>query len=327
MLVAPACPILLLVLLVLESVDRAWACGSHHPGHAPNHEGATGLNRQNLRDLRRRGVGKPKRIIECGTPTPNRTEVRSNMAAVADFYRQADSDEGLRRRLQAGPIVIDINFVVVTEPYIGIDGVPYEYGDVSQERLDLQIGVLNAAFSPEFSFQLASVQRVSNESYFTVHPGWPGESSREELELKAQYRRGGTETLNVYSLEPDGGDLTSTLLGFAYPPYPYVNRRVEDGIFIHHETLPDGAFREGKVSLDWRQVLVFTSIFCHLIYPIVHFRRLFMKSATGLAWRTRSKGVAHFLVTEFLTLLPKQPPQADVIWNLIPVLVTISLIQ
>jgi hypothetical protein len=256
MLVASACPILLLVLLVLESADRAWACGSHHAGHAPNHEGATGLKRQNLRDLRRRRrVGKPKRIIECGTPTPNRTEVRSNMAAVSDFYRQADSDQGLRRRLQAGPIVIDINFVVVTMPDVGIDGVPYEYGDVSQERLDLQIGVLNAAFSPEFSFRLASVQRVSNETYFTVFPGWPGKSSREELELKAQYRRGGTETLNVYSLEPDDGDptTTSTLLGFAYPPYPYVNRRVEDGIFIHHETLPDGAFldkSEGKVSVD-----------------------------------------------------------------------------
>jgi hypothetical protein len=245
----PTYAVLVWVLLALACADKAWACGSSHAGHARDHEESPPSS-QNLRKLRHRG-GKPKRIVECATASPNRTEVRSSMAAVADFYRQADAGAGFRR--QAGPIVVDVNFVVVTKTLVGSNGAPYEYGDVSQERLDLQIGLLNAAFSPEFNFRLINVQRVSNESYFTFQPRWPGETSEEEFELKAQYRRGGREILNVYSLEPDDadGDPDTAILGFAYFPYPYLNRRIEDGVCIHHQTLPNGTMfpnKNGKVS-------------------------------------------------------------------------------
>jgi hypothetical protein len=130
----------------------------------------------------------------CGTAGANQNEVRINAKTIEDFYKQGGGDGGWRRRLQTGPIVIDVNFVVVSNAT--------GYGNVTNETVNAQIAVLNAAFSPDFSFRLTSLQRVSNNSLFEIPARDPHKPTSEEVLLKRQYRKGGTETLNVYSASP-----------------------------------------------------------------------------------------------------------------------------
>jgi hypothetical protein len=232
------------LLGVLACAQATWACGT---GDA-HHEDLASTSRQNLRDLRRRDGTKQKIVPVCGTVPPTNGEVRMSMGEVADFYRQVENDNDWKRRLQVGPINIDVNWVVVTDS----DG----NGNVTQATLKKQMDILNAAYRPDFNFRLTSTQYVSNDTFFSFESTFPDPPSGPELALKSRYRRGGTETLNIYSLEPlypnpDNDDSPPTLLGYAYFPYPFLNGGVVDGVVVHHETLPGGAFidfNEGAVS-------------------------------------------------------------------------------
>jgi Pregnancy-associated plasma protein-A len=190
-------------------------------------------------------VQPPPTFKFCGTEVPQRNEVRASMAAVEDFYRSGN--DGWKQQLQTGPIVIDVNFVVVSNET--------GYGNVSQKMVDDQIAVLNAAFSPEFSFRLTNTERVSNNSLFEIAARDPKKPTNGELLLKSQYHRGGTETLNVYSLRP-GDRVNAThepmpILGFSTFPYPtFIFRKELDGVVIWFETMPGGSFagnNEGDV--------------------------------------------------------------------------------
>jgi hypothetical protein len=233
------------VLAVLSYAQTAWACNAHQSGGA-NH-GHSITTQPGRRDLRGRHGRKQKVFPVCGTESPTKREVTKSTRAVADFYRQVEKNNDWKRRLQAGPININVNFVVVSDS----NGT----GNVTQAVINDQMAVLNAAFRPDFNFSLISTQYVSNDTYFAFESTFP-EPSGAEVELKTRYRRGGTETLNVYSLEPiypDPEDPSDppTLLGYAYFPYPFLNGGIVDGVVVHHETLPGGAFidfSEGAVS-------------------------------------------------------------------------------
>jgi hypothetical protein len=183
----------------------------------------------------------------CSTVSPEKNEVSASLKTVEDFYRKAAVDDGWKRRLQSGPIKIDVNFVIVSNKT--------GYGNVSQKMVDDQMAVLNAAFSPDFSFQLANTQRVSNNSMFEIAARDPYNPTNGEVWLKYRYHRGGTETLNVYSLRPiDPNKAThepKPILGFATYPYPSLILSKElDGVVIWFETMPGGSFagnNEGDV--------------------------------------------------------------------------------
>jgi hypothetical protein len=231
-------------LVVCATVARA--CGDLR---ADNEHHSSLVTHGNLRDLRRRNGGKPKPFLLCGTVAPTKTQVMESMEAVGDFYREVENENDWNQRLQTGPIEVGVNFVIVSNET--------GHGNLTQAQVDGQIAVLNAAYRPNFSFRVTSTQYVSNDTYFYMEV-IPGGVSTMELEVKTRYRRGGAETLNVYSLspvfvdvDPILGPVVNPVYGYANFPYPYVNLGVANGVFIHHEVLPGGTitnYAEGIVS-------------------------------------------------------------------------------
>jgi hypothetical protein len=99
-------------------------------------------------------------------------------------------------------------------------------GSLTQSQIDTQIRILNTTFAggeggadTGFSFVLAGVTRTDNADWFYANPGGVNEQT-----MKSTLRRGGPETLNLYSTT------AGAYLGWAY--------------------LPDITTKPGQVDLD-----------------------------------------------------------------------------
>jgi hypothetical protein len=120
-------------------------------------------------------------------------------------------------------------------------GAGFANGDVPEDMLRAQIRVLDNSFSGAtggagsgFDFQLAGVTRTTNELWFESM----ATNFEVELEAKRALKRGGPETLNIYTI--DGGPY----LGFAYYPNIVTNAAyaVLDGVVLDWRSLPGGTF-------------------------------------------------------------------------------------
>jgi hypothetical protein len=120
-------------------------------------------------------------------------------------------------------------------------GSGFANGDLSQEMIRAQIRVLDDSFSGAtggagtgFGFQLAGVTHTTNQTWFESM----ATNFDVELEAKRSLRRGGPETLNIYTI--DGGPY----LGFAYYPSVLTSATyaVLDGVVIDWRSLPGGTF-------------------------------------------------------------------------------------
>ncbi len=106
-------------------------------------------------------------------------------------------------------------------------------GDVPQSQIDAQINVLNsahAATGSPFFFTLASVNRTTNATWYTMAPG-----SRAETNAKNALHTGGPGTLNHYLASP-GQDL----LGWSTFPQDYAANPKLDGVVILNTSVPGG---------------------------------------------------------------------------------------
>jgi hypothetical protein len=98
---------------------------------------------------------------------------------------------------------IDVHFHVINK------GTGIANGDVPDSMINDQISVLNAAYGPwGWSFRLASVDRTTNATWYTMTP-----NSTAEAQAKAALRRGTADDLNIYSANIGQG-----LLGWATFP-------------------------------------------------------------------------------------------------------------
>jgi len=111
-------------------------------------------------------------------------------------------------------------------------------GAVSQTTIQQQLWALNAGFGgleggapTGFQFQLAGVDYTDNADWFFLKAG-----DKNERDMKKALRRGGADTLNVYT-NAGGG-----FLGWAYLPGSYRERPYIDGIVIDYNSLPGGAY-------------------------------------------------------------------------------------
>jgi hypothetical protein len=82
-------------------------------------------------------------------------------------------------------------------------------GECSSSAVDEQIAVLNAAYSPNFSFELISLQSYDRPEYYSCDV----EDTDLERSMKEEFHQGGMDTLNLYSCNPAGG-----ILGWATFP-------------------------------------------------------------------------------------------------------------
>lgn len=104
-------------------------------------------------------------------------------------------------------------------------------GGVTTTMINNQISVLNAAYANAgISFSLVSVDRTTNNTWYTVTPGTTAES-----QMKAALRKGGKESLNLYTANIGQG-----LLGWATFPSDYTRSPSMDGVVMLNQSMPGG---------------------------------------------------------------------------------------
>ena len=104
-------------------------------------------------------------------------------------------------------------------------------GGVTDTMIKNQISVLNSAFSgSNISFSLVSIDRTTNNTWFTAAYG-----STAESQMKNALRKGGKESLNLYSANIGGG-----LLGWATFPSDYAAKPKMDGVVMLAQSMPGG---------------------------------------------------------------------------------------
>ncbi|XXR86960.1 zinc metalloprotease [Sorangium sp. So ce406] len=164
----------------------------------------------------------------CGTPELSDTE-------------REEVELFVRSRVPAGftagtSVVIPVRFHVINK------GSGLSNGDVTDEMITKQIEVLNAAYaSTRFSFELVSVDRTTNATWYTM-----GQSSTAERNAKNALRQGGPDHLNLYTANPGGG-----LLGWATFPSDYARSPKMDGVVVLQSSLPGGSaapYNEGDTA-------------------------------------------------------------------------------
>ena len=111
-------------------------------------------------------------------------------------------------------------------------------GEVPDKWIRDQITVLNESFAGErggadtgFQFRLEGVTRTFNPDWFFM-----GYQSQAERRAKTALRRGGAETLNIYTV--DGG----LYLGWATFPSHYKAQSEVDGVVLDFRSLPGGPY-------------------------------------------------------------------------------------
>lgn len=139
----------------------------------------------------------------------------------------------------SGPVAIPVAFHVVTKVGKGRNrGV---VGEVSDDQIDDQIAVLNAAYAGRgFSFVRAAVTRTVNSKWFDGCA-----NSRTERDMKNALAIDPAHTLNIYSCNPSG------LLGYAYYPETFAETDARHGVVMLHSSVPGGAtanYNEGDTA-------------------------------------------------------------------------------
>ncbi len=170
----------------------------------------------------------------CGTPEPTAEEI-------ADTERL---DNLRTSALPPGSVTIPVWFHVLRS------GTAADQGNLSKTKILAQIDILNDSYAgltggkgidTPFRFALAGITRTTNSTWFNGCA-----STGSETQMKSTLRRGGAETLNLYSCNPNGG-----LLGWATFPSWYADDPEMDGVVVLYSSLPGGdaaPYNEGDTA-------------------------------------------------------------------------------
>ncbi|MFB1483651.1 zinc metalloprotease [Corallococcus sp. RDP092CA] len=152
----------------------------------------------------------------CATVEPSADEKLEIEAAIAG-------------RVQAKRAVGSVNVPVYV--HVIRKGTGVANGDVPDSQITAQMNVLNAAYAnTPFKFTLAGTDRTTNASWFNLAQG-----STNEKNMKNSLRKGGKESLNLYTANLSGG-----LLGWATFPSSYTSQPKMDGVVILFSSVPGG---------------------------------------------------------------------------------------
>ena len=104
-------------------------------------------------------------------------------------------------------------------------------GTVTAAQITSQMNILRAAFAPAgFVFRLMGTTDTNNSTWYTCQPGTAAETA-----MKNALRKGGKNTLNLYTNNMGGG-----LLGWATFPSNYATQPLMDGVVVLFSSLPGG---------------------------------------------------------------------------------------
>ena len=149
------------------------------------------------------------------TPRVSRCAVKDPLGA----EQLAIEDAASKARDDRGPVTIPVYWHIITTATGG--------GNVSA-LVPAQMDVLNDAFAGSgFNFTLENVQVVANNAWFFAEAG-----SADEAAMKAALRRGGPDTLNIYTTNGD------VYLGWATLAFYYKFFPSYDGVVLWWAALP-----------------------------------------------------------------------------------------
>ncbi|RJS20055.1 zinc metalloprotease [Corallococcus sp. H22C18031201] len=124
-----------------------------------------------------------------------------------------------------GSVTVPVYFHVINK------GAGLANGDIPDSQITAQMNVLNAAYSgTPFKFVLQGTDRTTNATWFNLSQGGSAEKK-----MKAALRKGGKESLNLYSANLGGG-----LLGWATFPSSYASQPSMDGVAFLYTSVPGG---------------------------------------------------------------------------------------
>jgi hypothetical protein len=153
-------------------------------------------------------------FLRCATREPSDLEL--------DLIEQMERQRDITIDATGG--VINVFFHVINQ------GTGIANGDVPDYQIQAQIDVLNAAYAPwGWSFNLVSVDRTTNASWYLAAPG-----SAAEIEMKRTLRQGTADDLNSYTTSGAG------YLGWATFPSSYASDPAYDGVVVLYASLPGG---------------------------------------------------------------------------------------
>ncbi|KAI9328717.1 hypothetical protein BDR26DRAFT_873667 [Obelidium mucronatum] len=155
----------------------------------------------------------------CGTPELPPKQLLQVEAQFQNFYTNSFATSS--SFAQAAPIVVPTWFHIIS------NGAGYANGEVPDKLIQDQVNVLNVDFEGKVQFILAGVTRQNNSALWTSSSG---------SSLGPSLRKGGAETLNIYSNNPGGN-----LLGIATLPSGYSSNPKGDSVIIHYGTFPGGS--------------------------------------------------------------------------------------
>ena len=160
----------------------------------------------------------------CGTRQPSLEEV-----------------EQIEQKIAKGGAKVKTEVTIPVWVHVINKGPGFDNGDLPDEMIRHQIRVLADSFSGRtggagsgFGFTLAGITRTNNPVWFEQM----ALNLDVEIEAKRTLKRGGPETLNIYTV--DGGPY----LGFAYFPSITTSATyaVLDGVVLDWRSLPGGTF-------------------------------------------------------------------------------------
>jgi len=155
------------------------------------------------------------------------------LAGETDGVREALRRWADENAAQPSGGTIRIAFHVITS-----DGV----GDVTEGQIADQIGELNQSFAGTgYRFELATVDRTENPSWFKMAPGTGREKqAKQALAIDPAHR------LNLYTCAPGPG-----VLGWAQYPWSAPESHFSHGVVLDYTTLPGGAapFDPGRTAI------------------------------------------------------------------------------
>ena len=167
------------------------------------------------------------------------------LTAAQVAQRERDFAEAQRQR-PVGPLAQAATIPVVFH-VISADGTPGQ-GNAPDSQLQAQVRVLNASFAGStggaptgFTFSLQAINRVTNPAWWGLRQGMPPEA-----EMKAALRRGGMETLNIYTVITNGQG------NYGWGTFPQATLSTNDGVVMRFDTLPGGTntlYNEGDIAV------------------------------------------------------------------------------
>ncbi|WP_375755327.1 zinc metalloprotease [Corallococcus exercitus] len=153
----------------------------------------------------------------CATIEPSADEKLEIEAALAA--------RGVSAKRAVGSVNVPVYFHVIRK------GTGISNGDIPDSQITSQMNVLNAAYAnTPFRFTLAGTDRTTNSTWFNLAQG-----SSAERSMKSTLRKGGKESLNIYTANLSGG-----LLGWATFPSSYTSSPSMDGVVMLYSSVPGG---------------------------------------------------------------------------------------